>query len=849
MREFGTIYEGLLESSLAVAPKDLAVARDASYVSAEEGDDVEVREGETYIHDRSGARKATGSYFTKPFAVEHLLDNALEPALDAHLRRLETLMDSGDDAAAGEAFFDFRCADIAMGSGHFLVAAVDRIEARLTGFLAERPVPAVVAELERLRKAAIDHLGDLAAGVEIEQSSLLRRQVARRCVYGVDRNPVAVGAGTARGLDPHLRSGATLSFLDRTLVCGDSLTGIGTLEEAVSVLDPSAAGDGSAPSLYRERIEALIDRTTEALGRLARASDADAREVRAVRNALEEATEAARPAETLLDLLVAVRLGRAEPIEEISEQAIVSHPRGAEVRGLAKELRSLHFPTAFPEVFLRDIPGFDCLVGNPPWEELTVEKSKWWNLRFPGLRTQTEAEQRKLLAQYEETQPLLLSEYEAELAMAQSTRGVLASGPYDISGGDPDLYKYFAWRFWQLVRTGGTVGVVLPQGLFAAKGSSPWRNEVLTRASALVVFCRNEQEWLFDDVNPGYTITLTSFTGVRASHGEIKLIATVRGVDELSRAVPESAVEVDPHRLKSNDPELCLPRIETSADFALFRALLAHPGAGQTDRTDFEFFAATDLHATNDRGFFKGAGDPVFNHLNIGHLRFVPDVGNFAFADLEEVAAALHERRLKSHRRRNSPFGRMSADWNQEPETLPLRHPRIAIRDVVHATNPRKVWSALLPANTLVTNKAPYLVFVRGGPAAQAYLLGMLGSSVCDWFGHLRVVLNLNFFILNALPVPVMKAGDPRVDRLVSIAASLALADMAPGCDGWEDLPHEPITDEHAAVAELDALASLLYGVDESFLPLIWAEDHRTRPTLEEVTRYRSVWGEASAGE
>src|SRR5205823_413662 len=128
------------------------------------------------------------SYFTKPFAVEHLLDHALDPALEDHVARINELLDAGEDARAAQVFFDFRCVDLAMGSGHFLVAAVDRIEARLSALLAERPIAQIAAELERLRAAAYEALGALGEGIEIEHSSLLRRQVARRCIYGVDQN-------------------------------------------------------------------------------------------------------------------------------------------------------------------------------------------------------------------------------------------------------------------------------------------------------------------------------------------------------------------------------------------------------------------------------------------------------------------------------------------------------------------------------------------------------------------------------------------------------------------------------------------------------------------------------------
>ena len=115
VREFGTVYEGLLESELALAAADLTLARNGAYAPARAGQTVAVAEGEVYLHNRSGARKSSGSYYTKPFAVEHLLDGALEPALDDHFARLDGM----DETGAAEAFFDFRAADVAMGSGHF----------------------------------------------------------------------------------------------------------------------------------------------------------------------------------------------------------------------------------------------------------------------------------------------------------------------------------------------------------------------------------------------------------------------------------------------------------------------------------------------------------------------------------------------------------------------------------------------------------------------------------------------------------------------------------------------------------------------------------------------------------
>jgi hypothetical protein len=159
----------------------------------------------------------------------------------------------------------------------------------------------------------------------------------------------------------------------------------------------------------------------------------------------------------------------------------------------------------------------------------------------------------------------------------------------------------------------------------------------------------------------------------------------------------------------------------------------------------------------------------------------------------------------------------------------------------VHASNPRKVWAALAPANVLLTNKAPYLVFIRGDTLRQAYLLGMLGSSVVDWFGHLRVVLNLNFFILYALPIPTFSP-EPMHTRVANLAASLAVTRGQGDFGAWADLAVDEALDDEAAYAEIDALASLIYGLEFEELALIWADASPSRPSLHRVLECRAAW-------
>ena len=183
--------------------------------------------GETYLQNRSGERKSSGSYYTKRFAVEHLLNGALEPALSDHFARLDGM----DDADAAWAFFDFRVADIAMGSGHFLIGAIDHIEKRMADYLAAWNLPGVRRELAHLRAAALGELGDLGENTTIEDGQLLRRLIARRCIYGVDLNNLSVQLARLAVWIHTFVPGLPLSFLDHNLVHGNSLVGVGTLDE------------------------------------------------------------------------------------------------------------------------------------------------------------------------------------------------------------------------------------------------------------------------------------------------------------------------------------------------------------------------------------------------------------------------------------------------------------------------------------------------------------------------------------------------------------------------------------------------------------------------------------------
>ena len=522
VREFGTIYEGLLESGLARADMDLVLKKQKNgevYVPAKEGEKPVVSEGEVYLHNQSGARKSTGSYYTKSFAVDHLLDRALRPALDDHFARLDAL----DSVDASEAFFDVRVADIAMGSGHFLISAIDLMEQKMADYLATRRLSGVMNELQGLRSVAIHQLGE--GSDPIEDSQLLRRLIARRCIYGVDLNPLAVQLARLAVWIHTFVPGLPLSFLDRTLIHGNSLVGMGSMEEIWDAFEKF-----SVPVFNRDRdTRKLLGPAEKPLRRLANSNDTSLEDIAAARTAQEDVREAIRSTETLCDLLTAAPIGDESVIkevldewEELSDALHADSPKmQTAIDAAQKILRPLsrvHFPIAFPEVFLRERPGFDVILGNPPWEKVKIDQDAFWARHFPGLRGKSQREQEAEKEHLREERLDLAALYEQELNETYQYRKVLVSGAYPgIGTGDPDLYKAFCWRFWRLSSLdGGYVGVVLPRSAVAAKGSEKFRQTIFSEAAKVdIVALKNRAGWVFDEVTPQYTIAL-----VCAQHGK-----------------------------------------------------------------------------------------------------------------------------------------------------------------------------------------------------------------------------------------------------------------------------------------------------------------------------------------
>ncbi|APX98447.1 Eco57I restriction-modification methylase domain-containing protein [Natronorubrum daqingense] len=390
VRHLGSIYEGLLEYQLSIADEPMAL-EDGEYVVVEEGeagDDIAVADGDVYLSTDSGKRKATGSYYTPEPVVEYIVEETLEPLVAEIRQDLVGQSAHGTDRGFADEFaeqvFELNVLDPAMGSGHFLTNAVD--------YLAREIVDA------QERQAAQDGLESVDDDHDINWA---RRQVAQRCIYGVDLNPLAVELAKVSLWLRTLAAEQPLAFLDHHLKAGNSL--VGSDIESIEGLESAGASGGQNATLAdfgiarKGTIEQLLHIYQDFIAienrDLADVKQMEAKYDEFERNKLRRRLEAMAHVQTAADVGLSVPDGAYErmawSLEDDSRWADLEQTEWFRTaREWAARDRYFHWRLEYPEVFYtdsgaeRESGGFDAVIGNPPWvRSITLKRADadLWN--------------------------------------------------------------------------------------------------------------------------------------------------------------------------------------------------------------------------------------------------------------------------------------------------------------------------------------------------------------------------------------------------------------------------------------------------------------------------------------
>lgn len=546
VQQLGSVYERLLEFQLKQEAGEVSVVLNAF------------------------GRKSSGSYYTPDELVKLIIMRTVGPLVDeadqafrkeAEGAKKPAYLETLDPA---QAILNLKVCDPAMGSGHFLVTLVDWMTDRVLEAMATAellvpgyvsPVAARIDDIRTRILAQAEKHGWPIVKSHLDNRQVVRRMVLKRCVYGVDLNPMAVELAKVALWLHSFTVGAPLSFLDHHLICGNALFG----ERVRPVMDWAQSGN-----LLINDLTQRARGSVRGMQQVEEMTDADIAEARSSKTLFDEVRAVTHDLRNFMDLVHGVRWansgnrvrGRAinrlqrgdfgSPIELLSgdipppavseaqhrllsgkfegpkasptekkaladaEDRIVIPDILEDVRTALGRERFLHWEVAFPGVWSdwesnEPKGGFDAVIGNPPWERMKFQEVEYFAARKPEIAMATPAADRKLMVEaLLQTNDPLVGDYKEAVERAELSAHVAREcGAFPLlSGGDVNLYSLFVERAHSIAKVDGIVGLLVPIGIGTDITSAGYISKLIQnhQLKEFISF-ENKRRWLFEDVH------------------------------------------------------------------------------------------------------------------------------------------------------------------------------------------------------------------------------------------------------------------------------------------------------------------------------------------------------------
>ena len=492
VEQLGSIYERLLELEL---------------VQKEGGIDVRLN---------VFARKGSGSYYTPDALVSLIIKETVGPLVEER---------------SAEQILDLKICDPAMGSGHFLTSLVDYLSDRVIEAMAAVDVSPLAARIEDMRETILANAEKGGWHIDAERLDdrhIVRRMVLKRCVYGVDKNPMAVELAKVSLWLHTFTAGAPLSFLDHHLRCGDSLFG-GWVNKAMD----------DANALFLQGPIRKATHMAEKMQSIEELTDAEIEETDRSAALFADMQAGTQPLADFLSLVhafawlnlqdkedkialqnflssrlgdpVAIAAGALAPKTDVPDSERFAR-LSAQARALMEEERFLNWQVAFPGIW-QDWEGptlhggFDAVIGNPPWDRIKLQQVEWFAARRPEIaKAQRAADRKKMIAALEKAaDPLAEAFAEASERAVFAAHMARASGDYPLlSGGDVNLYSLFVERAMTLVNPQGMVGLLTPSGIASDKTAAKFFKGVATEGRLRALYDFENKKVFFPDVHASF---------------------------------------------------------------------------------------------------------------------------------------------------------------------------------------------------------------------------------------------------------------------------------------------------------------------------------------------------------
>jgi len=525
------------------------------------------------------------------------------------------------------------------------------------------------------------------------------------------------------------------------------------------------------------------------------------------------------------------------------------------------DLNALDWQKTFKDVFSRPNPGFDCIIGNPPWERMKLQEREFFDISAPNIAAATDAaKRRKLIDNLKTANPELYQKYlNAKTKADNSLAYIRNCDRYPLtSNGDMNTYAVFAELAHSIVSPIGRVGLLVPTGIATDKTNENFFAKLVNSQTLFGLYDFENKAPVFPDVHRSYKFSVLLFGGSKNKSKSADFVFFAHKMSDIKNDSRHIDLSARDFKLLNPNTQTC-PIFRSRRDANLTKYIYKRvPVLINKIRKEggnpwgIKFF--TMFHQTNDAELFHTAeqlkkdGFKLFGpNWKKGKKVFLPlyEAKMIQMFDHRAASVIVDESKwfrqgqtdttsLVSHQ---NPEFFVEPRWWASQEVIdtdlgkPIPPALLAFKNVTSPTNQRTMIASFIPSVGVI-NSAPLITFeLNISPQLQSCLLANLNSFVLDYIVRQKIGgVNLNFFLIEQFPMfppdfykqkcpwdrksTLEKWISDRVLKLTCTSNDMIpLAEAAgfkPPVHKWDQAERLDL------MAELDAAYFLLYGIERT---------------------------------
>ena len=424
-------------------------------------------------------------------------------------------------------------------------------------------------------------------------------------------------------------------------------------------------------------------------------------------------------------------------------------------------LKPFHWGYHFDKVLERG--GFDAIITNPPWE-IFKPQAKEFFAQYSDLVTKNkmdiktfENEQKKLVANLEIAQAWL--EYQSQYPhlsayyrSAEQYKNLISIVNGKKAGTDINLYKLFVEQCFNLLRTGGECGIVVPSGIYTDLGTKQLREMLFCKTKVTGLFCLENRKAIFEGVDSRFKFVILTFEK-GGTTTEFPSAFMRHDVQELQRFPSDNSLPITIEMVrKLSLDSLSVMEFKNEVDISIAEKMLKFPLLGKNIDGKWKLRLTAEFHMTNDSHLFKQ--QPGKSRLPLYEGKMIHQFTHL-YAEprywVDEQSG------------RKALLGRSETDKSQ---TLDYQCYRLGFRSVASSTNERSLISSIVPKSIFCGNSLLVSQIysednqVLINQAEMLFSTAVFNSFVIDYCLRQKVSTNLNMFFVYQLPIPRLTEGD-----------------------------------------------------------------------------------------